>query len=160
MAKIGVTGHQNIPAAALPFVRAGIERAFAGASGGIVGLSSLAAGADQLFARALLDGGGQLHAIIPSEGYDSTFTDEKLLATYRELLESAARTETLPHGKPSQQAFLEAGMRVVDLADILIAVCVALMRQRERIHPRRNIYLAKLKPRCGSIRGRARASRD
>jgi hypothetical protein len=120
--KIGVTGHQKIPAVAMPHVRAGIERVLASASGSVVGLTSLAAGADQLFARAVLGRGGSLHAIIPCEGYESTFTNEKDLAAFRELFARASEVETLPHASPSEQAFLEAGRRVVELADLLIAV--------------------------------------
>jgi len=122
MTKIGVTGHQKIPAAAIPHVRAGIERVLASASGAVVGLTSLAAGADQLFARAVLGRGGSLHAIIPCEGYESTFTNEKDLAAFRELFARASEVETLPHASPSEQAFLEAGHRVVELADLVIAV--------------------------------------
>ncbi len=122
MTKIGVTGHQNIPAAVLPKVRAGIEQLLADVTGEFAGITSLAAGADQLFARAVLERGGTLHAIIPCHGYESTFSDPALLASFRELLASASEVETLPHEAPSQQAFLEAGHRVVELSDWIVAV--------------------------------------
>ena len=121
MKRVGVTGHQNIPLVAVAHVRKEIERILS-TGGGIVGFSSLATGADQIFARAVLNAGGRLHAIIPSAGYESTFTDENTLASFRELLNAASGIETLPHDQPSQQAFLEAGQRVVDLAERIIAV--------------------------------------
>lgn len=121
MKRVGVTGHQNIPLVAVAHVRMEIERILS-TGGGIVGFSSLAAGADQIFARAVLNAGGRLHAIIPSARYESTFTDENTLASFRDLLNAASEIETLPHDQPSQQAFLEAGHRVVELAEQVIAV--------------------------------------
>jgi predicted Rossmann fold nucleotide-binding protein DprA/Smf involved in DNA uptake len=121
MKRVGVTGHQNIPLVAVDPVRTEIERILSTA-GDIVGLSSLAAGADQVFARAVLNTGGRLHAIIPCARYESTFTDENTLDSFRELLDAASEIETLPHDRPSQQAFLEAGHRVVELAELVIAV--------------------------------------
>ena len=59
MTTVGITGHQKIPAALVPQVLAEFGRVLASATGDIVGLTSLAAGADQFFARAVLDGGGR-----------------------------------------------------------------------------------------------------
>jgi hypothetical protein len=122
MRRIGVTGHQNLPAAFLPQIRKEIERIIDCAPGKITGVTSLAAGTDQLFARAVLDRGGRLHAVIPCAGYESAFTDQRAVATFNELLAASSEVETLPHDQPSEQAFLEAGHRVVELADLLIAV--------------------------------------
>jgi hypothetical protein len=122
MTKIGVTGHQNLPPSVIAYVRAGIERVLARVPGEFIGITSLAAGADQLFARTVLDGGGRLHAVIPCAGYESTFANEAELRTFNELLTGASEVETLPHAQPSSQAFLEAGHRVVELADLMIAV--------------------------------------
>ena len=122
MTTVGITGHQKIPAALLPQVLAGIGRVLASATGGIVGLTSLAAGADQLFARAVLEGGGRLHAVIPCEGYETAFADEIAAGSFRELLAAASEVETLPYDRPSSQAFFDAGKRVVDLAEVMIVV--------------------------------------
>lgn len=122
MTRIGVTGHQNLPAAFLPQIRNEIEGVIERAPGKVTGVTSLAAGTDQLFARAVLEKGGRLHAIIPCSGYESAFTEPHAVATFRELLSASSEIETLPHDQPSERAFLEAGHRVVELADLLVAV--------------------------------------
>jgi hypothetical protein len=122
MRRIGITGHQNLPAAFLPQILEGIERVLARDAGEVTGLTSLAGGTDQLFARAVLEKGGRLHAVIPCARYASAFTDERALASFHELLAAASEIETLPHEHPSEQAFLEAGHRVVDLSDLMVAV--------------------------------------
>jgi hypothetical protein len=122
MRRIGVTGHQNLPAAFLPQILESIEGVLERGPGKLIGLTSLAGGTDQLFARAVLEKGGRLHAVIPCERYSAAFTDERALASFHELLAAASEVETLPHAQPSEQAFLEAGHRVVDLSDLMIAV--------------------------------------
>jgi len=118
---VGITGHQNIPDDALEFVKEGIAQALARFIGPI-GLSSLAAGADQIFAKTVLQVGGRLHVILPCEGYDSTFSDKESLNCFRKLLVRAERVEKLEYNHPSEEAFLYAGRRIVDLSDILMAV--------------------------------------
>lgn len=115
------TGHQNIPSSAVEFVRAEIAWVLAQAARPLIGVCSLAAGADQMFAEAVLIEGGELHAIVPSEGYERTF-DEVQRAAYRGLLERASESETLNYREPSEEAFLAAGMRAVDICDELLAV--------------------------------------
>jgi hypothetical protein len=73
---IGVTGHQNIPSEALIFVQEGIADVIRWFDGLFTGVSSLAAGADQLFADTLLRSGGRLYALIPCRGYEKTFSNQ------------------------------------------------------------------------------------
>lgn len=121
MTTIGVTGHQGIPAAALPYVVEGIRTQLAAASGPVTGFSSLAAGTDQIFARELLEVGGRLVAVIPSHGYEQTF-DSDGRAEYEALLAAAEQTVVLDFPEPSEAAFMAAGTEVIDRCDLLIAV--------------------------------------
>jgi len=118
---VGATGHQDIPTAALAAIRGGIEKALGRVAKPLEGVSSLAEGADQLFAELVLREGGRLRAVIPSPRYEETFTADGL-HRYRALLEAAADVETLDYPAPSEEAYLAAGKRVVDLSDRLIAV--------------------------------------
>lgn len=118
---VGITGHQDIPHDALEAVKEGIAQALARFTGPI-GLSSLATGADQIFAKNVLQIGGRLHVILPCEGYDSTFSDKEALDCFRKLLTRAERVEKLEYNHPSEEAFLDAGRRIVDLSDVLMAV--------------------------------------
>lgn len=118
---IGITGHQHIPAPAIALVEARI-RAILSAAGSPRCVSSLASGADQLFAQLALDCAATLHVVIPSRHYEATFTSELDRERYYALLRQASTTELLPFQEPSEEAFLRAGMRVTDLSDQLIAV--------------------------------------
>jgi hypothetical protein len=87
----------------------------------LVGVTSLALGADQLFAESVLSADGELEVVVPSEDYETTFRSHDLLI-YRRLLERARSRRILPFDKPSEEAFMAAGHVVVDLSDTLIAV--------------------------------------
>lgn len=119
---IGVTGHQNIPEHVLPLVETGVVHALQRYAPGFTGLSSLAAGADQLFAEITIRMGGHLRVILPSDGYETTFKAHKILGCFRRLLGKAEMIETLDYPTPSEEAFLEAGRYIVDLSDLVIAV--------------------------------------
>ncbi len=83
--------------------------------------TSLAAGADQLVARAVLKEGGSIHAIVPSAEYETTLAGDDL-ATYRELLAQAEQVTRLDFRQPSEQAYWAAGKEIVDYCDLLIAI--------------------------------------
>lgn len=119
---VGITGHQEIPDDALAFVKRGITRVLSHYGSDITGLSSLASGADQLFAEAVLQNGGRLHAIIPCDEYDTTFEDEESLDRFRHLLARAEQVDRLEYPGPSEEAFLDAGRRIVELSQLLLAV--------------------------------------
>ncbi|HEX3530979.1 MAG TPA: hypothetical protein VH988_28290 [Thermoanaerobaculia bacterium] len=87
-----------------------------------MGISSLAIGADQLFAEVVLRQGGALHAVLPFEGYERTFAAGAARHRYFELLRRAASVETLPARANDEESYLAAGQRIVDLADRMIAV--------------------------------------
>jgi hypothetical protein len=83
--------------------------------------SSLAAGADQLVARVVLEEGGSVHAIVPSAGYGETLTGRDR-TFYEKLLAASADVVRLGFQEPSEQAYWEAGKAVVDRCEILIAI--------------------------------------
>lgn len=121
MTRVGITGHQSIPAEALPHITDGIRAFLTELPAPVDGYSSLADGADQLFAQILLDSGGRLHAIIPAGNYETSF-DGDALRQYHRLLHEAASVEELPFDTPSEGAYDAAGHCVVDHSDILLAV--------------------------------------
>lgn len=120
--KIGVTGHQNIPQEGITYVQQGTKDVLTQVSGDLIGVSSLAVGADQLFASAVLEQGGRLHVVIPSPKYDTTFTDTDDLENYRQLLSKAHQVTTLDFNEPSEDAYLAAGHHIVDECDLLVAI--------------------------------------
>lgn len=120
--KIGITGHQHL----------GSEETITWLSDTIetiikqhnidMGFTSLAIGADQLFADILSKNQIPYTVIIPSDEYETTFTDPYHLEHYKILLQSAKNRINLPFDKPSENAFYEAGKKIVALSDLLIAI--------------------------------------
>lgn len=121
MTNIGITGHQNIPSQALAYVIRGIRGIITSQQQPVIGYSSLAIGADQLFARLVLENGGSLVAVVPSRSYELTFSAADL-PSYRKLLACASKTLVLDYPAPNEQAFMAAGRQVVQSSDLMIAV--------------------------------------
>ncbi|MFC8512122.1 hypothetical protein [Streptomyces sp. NPDC057257] len=118
--RIGVTGHRVLPAAVLPPVREGMRKLLSGA--GTEALTSLAAGADQLFADIALDEGVPVTAVIPGMDYEAHLGDESDRASYRRLLGACRRRVDLPAEPTHEEAYYAAGQWIVDHADRLVAV--------------------------------------
>jgi len=119
--RIGVTGHQRLehPEAWYPVARA-IRELLGRFAGPLTGVTSLAIGADQLFAQLVLARGGELHAVLPFAGIERTFAAADVPA-YRGLADRAT-VEVLAPCASDEDAFLAAGERVVELSDLLVAV--------------------------------------
>ncbi|MFI9201091.1 hypothetical protein [Streptomyces sp. NPDC053048] len=122
--RVGCTGHQNLtPGTHRAVARAVAERiARVPGEEELVGLSCLAEGADQLFAFAVLAAGGRLHAVLPSEGYATSFASDRARESWSALLRLATETVTLPFDAPGEDAYMAAGQEVVDRCDLLLAV--------------------------------------
>jgi hypothetical protein len=121
MTRVGVTGHRDLAASTCRLVSAAIAIQL-GRFDSIDGISSLAEGADQIFAEQVLEAGGALTAVIPSAHYGRSFGTNAGKATYRRLRAQARDVIELPFSSPSDEAYLAAGQRVVGLADVLLAV--------------------------------------
>jgi hypothetical protein len=119
---VGITGHQNLSDRCAELVRAEIDGILARLQTPFVGLTSLAAGADQIFADAVLSAGGQLSVVVPSNDIESTFEDPYARARYQILVERAIETTQLPFADPGEEAYWVAGQAVVDRCMLLIAV--------------------------------------
>jgi hypothetical protein len=120
---IGITGHQNIPAHVLGGIEARIRGILLRSrEHGLVGIGSLAPGADQLFARCVLDLDGSLEVVVPCNGYETSFGSTAERRGYEAMLAAATSVSRLPFPEPSEEAFMAAGMVVADRCKLLIAV--------------------------------------
>ncbi|MEV7423272.1 hypothetical protein [Streptomyces sp. NPDC091212] len=122
MNRIGVTGHRNIPAEAYAHIRAAIVAVLRSHTGSLEALSSLAAGADQLFAGLALDRGARLTAVIPSGDYEDGFEDPAELDGYRRLRDRATLEVTMAFPHSTDEAYYAAGTYIADHCDRLLAV--------------------------------------
>lgn len=116
----GITGHQEREGIDWGWVRDTMTAELRCAARDIRGLTSLAKGADQVFAEAILEMGGRVTAIIPIEGYERYF-DGDALRTYHRLL-SVSDVVHMPACADDEACFLAAGLRVADDCDMLFAV--------------------------------------
>ena len=90
----------------------------------LVGVTMLGPGADQLFARVVLELGGILHVVQPTTGmqYRDGFEDEAAWRGYDELYGQASHVEALEHTASTEQAHMDGGKAVVDRSSVLVAI--------------------------------------
>lgn len=84
--------------------------------------SCLAAGADQLFAKIVLDKSINLIVVIPCAEYEKTFTDIIDLNNFNNYYHLAHDIVKMPFKEPTGEAFYEASKYLVNEIDLLIAV--------------------------------------
>jgi hypothetical protein len=117
---VGISGHQDIPAQVRPDLRRRLTSTLVHMAPVVTGVTSLAAGADQLFAEVVLETGGQLFVVLPCAGYEATFERTAEKEHFRQLLSRATSVEQLEFTVPSEDAFLAAGRRIVELSEQMI----------------------------------------
>ncbi|MFF0265221.1 hypothetical protein [Kribbella sp. NPDC004536] len=123
MTTLGVTGHSRLSERGAQLVYRALAAHIAGyPREGLVGISCLARGADQLFAEAILDRGGRLEVIAPSVDYFDLVTDPQDRARCSDYLERAASVHTMPVQHAGSAAYLAASELLVERCDRLIAI--------------------------------------
>ena len=120
--KAALTGHQHLGSSIIEKRLAEALRICIDRESVTSGLTCLAAGSDQVFAQCLLQLSIPFSVTIPCQQYERTFKDPKDLIQYHHLLASASEVEMLDYELPSEQAFYQAGKRITQMCDILIAV--------------------------------------
>lgn len=120
--RIGVTGHSNITPDSLRIVADAIRAALADLGGPITGLSCLARGADQVFARVVLDMGGDLEVVLPAADYREQKVKPDNRADFENLIQRATAVRVLPFETANRDAYAAAGDAV--LADVVALVAV------------------------------------
>ena len=117
--RIGVSGHQDREGIDWEWTGEALKKALTDFCTSLEGWSSLAVGADQLFARTVLDLGGHIVTVVPGDWYEDCF-DEATLSAYRDLL-TRGQSVTLG-GLHGEEAFLAAGLKVADSTELLVAI--------------------------------------
>lgn len=92
----------------------------------LVAVTSLAAGADQEFAQAVLDRGGDLLVVVPSMGYESTFESPEQVENYHRFLTLAGRGAKIV---VLDSAEVEDDL-VRDMTEVLTSFCARLYGRR------------------------------
>jgi hypothetical protein len=116
-----VSGHRDLPGGTVYLVDKAIRAALSERAAKVTGLSCLADGADQIFARAVLDLGGDIEAVVPAEKYRDELPGPAH-AEYDRLLASAVTVHGLPFTESTAEAHMAASGLMIDKADELYAV--------------------------------------
>ncbi|HEY0377997.1 MAG TPA: hypothetical protein VGC87_13845 [Pyrinomonadaceae bacterium] len=121
--RTGVTGHQRLhEPAGWEWVEREVDRFLSSLSPPLICVTSLAVGADQLFANAVLRRGGALEVILPFPEYETTFTETRDRREYARLLSRASEVEVLERHGSDEDAYLASGKRMVDTSELILAV--------------------------------------
>ena len=121
MPRIAVSGHRGLPAATAVLIASAISTELHHTDGTVTGLSLLADGADQIFARAVLDVGGEIEAVIPAAEYRDGLPPEAL-DEYDALLAKAVTVHRLPFTASTSGSHMAASELMIDHAEELWAV--------------------------------------
>jgi hypothetical protein len=121
MPRIAVSGHRGLNARTTNLIDEAIREKLSGYQAHVTGISCLADGADQIFARAVIDLGGKLEVIVPAEEYRAGLPAEAH-AEYDDLLARAVSVHLLPFTESTSESHMAASKLMVDEADELHAV--------------------------------------
>jgi argininosuccinate synthase len=114
--RIGVTGHSNLTPDSVPLVAAELREVLSEHGESLVGVSCLARGADQVFARVVLELGGQLDVVLPAADYRERKVKADNRHEFDALIGRAANVRVLPFDVSNRDAYAAANETV--LADI------------------------------------------
>jgi hypothetical protein len=119
--RIAISGHRDLPRKTARLIDEAVRAALSGQAAGVVGLSCLADGADQIVSSAVLDLGGHIEAVLPAatyrEGLPSGTWPE-----YDRLLAEAGKVHRLDFTESTPEAHMAAGKFMLRHADELWAV--------------------------------------
>ncbi|MFB9239121.1 hypothetical protein ACFFWC_26930 [Plantactinospora siamensis] len=123
MPRIGITGHVRLADGTAELVYdclAGFLAPYAGTD--LHGVTCLADGADQLFARAVLALGGSYEAIIPALDYRRAAVPAGNRVDFDDLLERAGSVSYMPFPRSGRAAYAAANDELLRRSDLLVAV--------------------------------------
>ena len=121
MHRIAISGHRGLPAPTASLVDQSIRAALTERTPEVTGISCLADGADQIFARAVTDLDGTLQAVIAATDYRERLPAE-CHPHYDELIARAATVHRLPFTESTAESHMAANKIMIDEADELYAV--------------------------------------
>lgn len=121
MPRIAVSGHRGLLAHTVRLVDKAIRTALLPHAPDVIGSSSLADGADQIFARAVSDLGGKIEAVIPASRYREGLPEDSH-AEYDDLLAHSVVVHRLPFTESTSESHMAASKFMIDHADELYAV--------------------------------------
>ena len=121
MVRIGITGHSNLTDSTAELVAEELRTILAGQPGHLVGVTCLARGADQVFARVVLERGGALEVVLPAKDYRERKVKPDNVADFDSLI-AVASVHTMPFAESNSDAYMAASEHVLSIVDKMVAV--------------------------------------
>lgn len=121
MVRIGVTGHSNLTDSTAELVAEELRKILADQPGHLVGVTCLARGADQIFARVVLDLGGAIEVVLPAADYRERKVKPDNAAEFDSLIANAS-VHTMPFTESNRDAYMAASEHVLSIVDKVVAV--------------------------------------
>ncbi|BCB84967.1 hypothetical protein Psuf_022800 [Phytohabitans suffuscus] len=120
MARIGITGHARLAGDTSSLVYKALTTELRRYTGGkLHGITCLCDGVDQIFARAVIERGGDLAVVLPADDYRERLVDRD---DFDRLLGKAAQVSRMPFRHSDRQAYKAASEEVLRRCDLLLAV--------------------------------------
>ncbi|WP_433206691.1 hypothetical protein ACQP00_39985 [Dactylosporangium sp. CS-047395] len=121
--RIGITGHTNLTDSAAELIYTALLhhlRSFADPE--IIGVTCLADGADQLFARAVTEVGGSYEVVLPAPDYRRVAVPPGRRRAFDSLLAGARAVLSTGEPRSGVRAYVAANRIMLDRVDHLLAV--------------------------------------
>lgn len=123
MPRIGIVGHSSLSESTARLVASALRVTLSvHPADELVGLTCLARGADQIFARVVLDLGGSVEVVLPAADYRERKVRPGNLSEFDALIARAAAVHTMPLPESTREAYLAANEHVMARADSIVAV--------------------------------------
>jgi hypothetical protein len=119
--RIGITGHSNLTDSTAELVAEELRKILTDQPDHLVGVTCLARGADQVFARVVLDLGGALEVVLPAADYRERKVKPDNAADFDSLI-AAASVHTMPFTESNRDAYMAASEHVLSIVDKMVAV--------------------------------------
>jgi hypothetical protein len=121
--RIGITGHSSLSDNTARRVADELRALLAAyPPGELVGVTCLARGADQIFARVMLDLGGTVEVVLPAADYRERKVKPDNAADFDDLINRAKTVHTMPATTSNREAYQAAGEHVMNTVDEMVAV--------------------------------------
>jgi hypothetical protein len=106
---VGMTGHQGLAPSTSELVAEALRSKLTVYAPNLVGVTMLGPGADQLFARIVLELGGSVYVVVPAARYRDGFEEQSDREGYDELYARRSYFERLEHTESTESAHMDGG---------------------------------------------------
>jgi hypothetical protein len=120
--RVGITGHSNLTPDSVPVVAEALSKVLADLGEPVVGVTCLARGADQIFAGAVLEIGGEIEVVLPATDYRDRKVKPDNRPVFEALLSRATQVRVLPFETSNRAAYMAASEAVLGDVEHVVAV--------------------------------------